>query len=78
MALWVQPLDSLLELEGTGSSAIPYLGYVEVSLQILGIKGYNEDILLLVIPMMIYAKKVLVMVGSKIIDRAMGMITKGS
>ena len=37
--------------------------------------GYNKDALLLVIPTMTYSKKVLV--GSKIIDRALGMITKG-
>ena len=50
MALMVHPLDQLLELEGTGGSAIPFLGYVEVILLIPGIKGYNEDVLLLVIP----------------------------
>ena len=50
MALKVYTLDRLLELEGTGGSAIPYLAYVEGNLQIPGIKGYNEDVLLLVIP----------------------------
>ena len=78
MAPKVNPLERLLELEGTGGSAIPYLGYVEVNLQIPGIRGYNKDILQLVIPTMTYAEKVLVMVGSKIINRAMGMITKGT
>ena len=34
MTLKVHPLDRLLELEGTGGSAIPYLGFVEVNLQI--------------------------------------------
>ena len=77
MVLKVHHLDQLLELEGTGGSAIPYLGYVEVNLQTPGIRGYNEDILLLVILTMTYSKKVPVMVGSKIIDRAMAMITKG-
>ena len=47
MNLKVHSLDRLLELEGTGGSAIPYLGYVEVNLQIQGIQGYNKDILLL-------------------------------
>ena len=51
--------------------------YVEVNLQMPGIKGYNGDVLLLVIPTMTYSEKVLVMVRSKIIDRAMGMIMKG-
>ena len=43
----------------------------------LGIKNYNEDILLLVIPTVTYSEKILVMVGSKIIDWAIGVITKG-
>ena len=77
MTLKIHPLDRLLELDGTGGSAIPYLGYMEVNLQILGIQGYNEDILLLVIPNITYSEKVPVMVGSKIIDRAMRMIMKG-
>ena len=38
---------------------------------------YNEDVLLLVIPTTTYSEKVLVIVGSKIIYRAMGMITNG-
>ena len=76
MTLMVHPLGRLLELEGKGGSTIPYLGYVEVSLQIPSIKGYNEDVLLLVIPSMTYSEKVPVMVGSKIIDRAMRMMTK--
>ena len=50
---------------------------MEVNLQIPGIKGYNEDILLLVILTMTYSEKVLVMVGSKIINWAIGMVTKG-
>ena len=40
-------------------------------------KGYNKDVLLLVILTRTYAKKVPVMVGSKIIDRTMEMIKKG-
>ena len=55
----------------------PIHGYVEVNLQIPGIKCYNEDVLLMVIPTMTYSEKVPVMVGSKIIDWAMGMMTKG-
>ena len=73
----VQPLGRLLELKGTGDSTILYLEYIEDNVQILGIKGYNEDVLLLVIPTTTYSKNVPVMVGSKIIDRAMGMMTKG-
>ena len=54
MTLKVHPLGRLLELEGTRGSAILDLEYVEVNLQIPGIKGYNEEVLLLVILTMTY------------------------
>ena len=63
LGLEIQPLGQLLELEGTGGAAIPYLRFVEVNLQILGIRGYNEDVLLLAIPTTAYAEGVQVMVG---------------
>ena len=66
-----------MELEGTGGAAIPYLRFVEVNLQILGIRGYNEDVLLLAIPTTAYAEGVPVMVGLKIIDRALSYMTVG-
>ena len=77
LTLQIQPLGRLLELEQTGDSAIPYLWYVEVNLQILGIKNYNKDILLLIIPTMTYSEKATPVVGSKSIDQAMRIITKG-
>ena len=55
LVLQIHPLGQLLELEGTGGSAIPYLGFLEVNLQIPGIKNYNEDVLLLVITTMTYS-----------------------
>ena len=75
--LEIQPLGRLLELEGTGGAAIPYLRFVEVNLQILGIRSCNEDVLLLAIPTTAYAERVPVMVGSKIIDRALSCMTVG-
>ena len=56
--LKIQPFGWLLELEGTGGATIPYLGFVEVNLQIPGIRRYNEDVLLLAIPTMAYAERV--------------------
>ena len=50
---------------------------MEVNLQILGIRGYNKDVLLLAIPTTAYAEGVLVVVGSKIIDRALSYMTAG-
>ena len=77
LALQIQPLGQLLELEGTGGAAIPYLGFMEVNLHIPGITNYNEDVLLLVIPSTTYSEIVPVMVGSKIIDRALSLMAKG-
>ena len=77
LGLEIQPLGQLLELEGTGGAAIPYLRFVEVNLQILGIRRYNEDVLLLAIPTMTYTERVLVVVGSKIIDKALSCMTTG-
>ena len=71
----IQPLGQFLELERTGGAAIPYLEFVEVNLQIPGIANYNENVLL-VIPTMTYSEMVLTMVGSKIIDRALSLMTK--
>ena len=62
LALQIQPLGQSLELEGTGVSTIPYLGFVEINLQILEIKNYTEDVLSLVIPTMTYSGMVLVVV----------------
>ena len=77
LALQIQPLGWLLELEGTGGSAIPYLGFMEVKLQIPGITNYNENVLLLVIPTTTYSKMVPFMIGSKIIDKTLSLMTKG-
>ena len=70
-------LGLVLELEGTGGAAIPYLRFVEVNLQIPGIRGYNKDVLLLAIPTTAYSEGVLAMVGSKIIHRALSCMTVG-
>ena len=77
LTLPIQPLGQLLELGVTGGAAIPYLRFVEVNLQILGIRNYNVDVLLLVVPTTTYSKMVLVMVGSKIIDKALSLMTVG-
>ena len=77
LGLKIKPLGQLLELEGTEGAAIPYLRFVEVNLQIPGIRSYNKDVLLLAIPTTAYAEEVPVMVGSKIIDRALSCMTVG-
>ena len=76
LTLHIQPLGWLLELEGTGAAGIQYFRFVEVNLQIPGITNYNKDVLLLVIPTTTYSKTVLVVVGTKIIDKALSLMTE--
>ena len=55
MALNINTLYRLLELEGTGSLPIPYFEYIKSKPAV--IRGYNKDVLLLDIPTMTYAVK---------------------
>ena len=50
---------------------------MEVNLQILGIKSYNKDVLLLVISTTTYSKTVPAVLGTKIIDNALSLMTMG-
>ena len=75
--LKIQPMGQLLELEGTGGAAIPYLQFLEVNLQIPRVRRYNEDVLLLAIPTTTCSERVPVMVGSKIIDKTLSCMTAG-
>ena len=61
--LMIHPLDWLLKLKGTKGLAIPYFVYVKVNLQVSGIRGYNEDVVLLMILTMTYSEKVPVIVA---------------
>ena len=43
-------LQSILQIEGSGSLEVLYLGYVEVCLRIPEVKTFDQDVLLLIIP----------------------------
>ena len=49
LGLKIYQLDTLLDIEGFGGNDVPYLGYVEVRLQVKGISGMDEDSLFLVV-----------------------------
>ena len=44
----IQPLEHLAPIEGSGKASVPYLGYVEVRMCIVGIHSFSRDILMLV------------------------------
>ena len=69
-------MDSLLDIEGGGGIAIPYIGYVEVNLQIPEIKNYNEDALLMVMNDSKYGHKVPFAIGTTHIHAALKVMTE--
>ena len=74
LTLQIQPLGQLLELEGRGCSH-PLPGFVEVNLQILAIKRLQQGCAAVIIPTTTYFRTVPVVVGTKIIDKALSLMT---
>ena len=63
----IQHLD---QLEGSEGAEVPYLGYVEVKMQILGINSFEQDVLMIVSHTTThYHKRVPFQVCSRIIDQ---------
>ena len=58
MGLKIQSLENMLDIEGGGGIAIPYIGYVEVQLQIPEIKTYKENALMMIMNGSRYGEKV--------------------
>ena len=44
----IQPLDRLVPIEGNGGADVPYLGCVEVIMQIPGFSSFDQDVLMLI------------------------------
>ena len=74
----IQPLDNLVLIEGSRGADVPYLGYVEVRMHILGIHSFDRDVLMLVSHTTThYHQRVPIQVGSCITDQVTNCITKG-
>ena len=73
----IQPLDHLVPIEGSGGADIPYLGYVEVRMGILGIHSFDRNALMLVSHTTThYHHRVPIQVGSCIIDQVTNCISE--
>ena len=72
----IRLLDKLVPIEGSGGADVLYLGYVEVRMQILGISSFKQDILMLISHTTTHHKRVLIQLGSHIIDQVTKCITK--
>ena len=49
LQLEIKPLGTILDIEVTGGGTCPYYGYVECRLQLLQIKKFDVDVLMLII-----------------------------
>ena len=74
--LEIKQLRTILDLEGTGGVEVPYEGYVELNLDIPEIKGFQEDILMLVVKDSEYGKKVPVAIATLHLDMILDLATK--
>ena len=73
----IQPLDHLVPIEGSRGVDVPYLGYVEVRMHILGNHFFDQDILTLVSPTTThYHQRAPIQVGSHIIDHVTNCISE--
>ena len=73
----IQPLAHLVPVEGSEGADVPYLGYVEVRMHILGINSFDRDVLMLVSHTTThYHKRVPIQVGSCIIDQVTSCISE--
>ena len=69
-------LQSILRIEGSGGLEVPYLGYVEVQLELPEIKAFNLDVLLLIVPDSAHMQSTPITLGTLHIDMAIKMATK--
>ena len=76
MGLKIQSLENMLDIEGGGGIAIPYIGYVQVQLQIHEIKNYKENALMMVMNDSRYGEKVPFTIGTIHIHAALKKMTK--
>ena len=77
LGLKIQPLGRLLELEGTGGAAIPYLGFEEVNPKFQGSEVITRMCCCWPSPPWPTLKEFQLWVGLKIIDRVLSCMTVG-
>ena len=69
-------LQSILQIEGSGGLDVPYLGYVETRLRIPGIKAFDNDVLLLIVPDSAHIHHTPITLGTLHIDMAIKLAMK--
>ena len=76
LKLPIKQLQTLIPMEGSGGITVPYLGYVEETLNIPEVKAFQEDCLFLVVNDHTYGKRVPITIGTLHIDMIIDRATK--
>ena len=75
LKLPIYRLKTLLNFRGTGGGNIPYHGYTGVTMEIPEIKGFKEEVLMMVIDDDDYGKRVPIQLGTLHIDWIITQVT---
>ena len=75
LGLPIRKLETLLDIEGSAGSDVPYLGYTELRLDIPEIAKFDHDVLMMVYPDSNYSHRVPVIIGTLHIDEALDLAT---
>ena len=76
LKLKINGLQTILNLETTRGSEIPYLGYAEAHFKIPEVEAFNQDVLMLGFPDSPYSYRVLIALGMLHIDMLLNSATK--
>ena len=77
--LHINPLNQLVEIEGTGGNSVKYVGYIEAnSILHLGSHTFEVEALLLVLPSTDYQKRVPVAIGNTMTDMVVDFINQNN
>ena len=75
LGLPIQKLETLLDIEGSAGSQVPYLGYTELRLDIPEIAKFDHDVLMMVYPNSIYSHRIPAVIETLHIDEALDLAT---
>ena len=69
-------LHSVLQIEGSRSSKVPYLGHVEAHLKVPEVSAFGTDVLLLIVPDSVHVTHTSITLETLHIDMAINLATK--
>ena len=72
----LRPLNMILEVESASGDSLPYLGYVEINLEVPETKLYSKPCLFLVVPDTKYNSRVPILIGTNILQSIMETLYK--